>query len=73
MQQEKLEIKIISNSEVVCTYTPKSKNEAKTLYYRLSGDAYRYTQLVVNGREYTTGRAEKYFGKMEKPKGMPIF
>lgn len=29
MRQEKLEIKIISNSEVVCTYTPRSKNEAK--------------------------------------------
>lgn len=56
------EIRIIINQQVVKTFFPKNKAEAKKIYHKNSDNENQYTLLIVDGVEFTTARAEAYFG-----------
>jgi hypothetical protein len=59
---ETYKIQIIIHTQVVKTFYPATKEQAKRIYYRHADDADRYTLLIVNGMEFTTAQAESYFG-----------
>ena len=59
-------IKIYKNGQVIQTENFSSKTLAGRFYYKNNNLINQYTQLIVDGVEYTTASSERYFERPDK-------